>query len=115
MKSSALMRHAAYDVVQDYLQMRREAHSISNVMRIETSARILRAAREGDAGVVVLLTGGRAGSVTSASVKSGIGAAAGGCANGGMIERRPPGCTGCINCGAFFPMLVQEFTAESDQ
>jgi hypothetical protein len=109
------MRHAAYDVVQDYLQMRREAHSISNVMRIETSVRIMRAASEGDAGVVVLLTGGRAGSATSASVKSGIGAAAGGCANGGMVVRRSPGFGGDIKGGAFFPMLVQEFTAESDQ
>lgn len=109
------MRHAAYDVEQDYLQMRREAHSISNAMRIETSVRILRAACEGDAAVVVLLTGGRAGSATSASVKSGIGAAAGGCASGRMVERRPPGCGGCMNSGMFFPMLVQEFTAQSDQ
>jgi hypothetical protein len=114
-KSSALMHHAAYDVVQDYLQMRREAHSISNAMRIETSVRILRAACEGDAAVVVLLTGGRAGSATSASVKSGIGAAAGGCASGAMVKMRLPGCGGCINSGALFPMLVQEFTAESDQ
>lgn len=86
----------------------REAHSISNVTRIKTSVCILRAACEGDAGVVVLLTGGRAGSATSASVKSGIGAAAGGCA--GMVERRPPGVGGDIKSGAFFPMLVQEFT-----
>ena len=90
--------------------MRREAHSISNVMRIETSVCILRAACEGDAGVVVLLTGGRAGSATSASVKSGIGAAAGGCAFPGMVERRSPGFGGDIKSGAFFPMLMQEFT-----
>lgn len=64
--------------VQDYLQIRREAHSTSNVTRMETSVFILRAACEGDEAVVVLLTGGRGGSATSESVKSGIGAAAGG-------------------------------------
>lgn len=81
-------------------------------MRIETSVRILSVACEGDAAVVVLLTGGRAGSATSASVNSGIGAAAAGCADAAMVVRRPPGCGGFIKDGAFFPMLVQEFTAE---
>lgn len=108
------MRHDTYDAVQDYLQTRRDAHSISNVMRIETSVCILRVAWEGDAALVVLLTGGRAGSATSASVKSGIGAAAGGSPAGGMVERRPPGCGGFIKSGAFFPMLMQEFTAERE-
>ena len=64
--------------VQDYLQIRREAHSTSNVMRMEASVFILRAAWEGVEAVVVLLTGGRGGSAMSESVKSGIGAAAGG-------------------------------------
>ena len=64
--------------VQDYLQIRREAHSTSNVMRMETSVFTLRPAWEGVEAVVALLTGGRGGSAMSESVKSGIGAAAGG-------------------------------------
>ncbi|WVZ74799.1 hypothetical protein U9M48_022935, partial [Paspalum notatum var. saurae] len=92
------------------LELRKGAHSIRSVTRIETSVRILRDAWEGDAAVVVLLTGGRAGSATSASVKSGIGAAVGGCADGTMTERSPPGWAGSIKSGVFLP--TQEFTAE---
>jgi hypothetical protein len=79
---------------------------------IETSIRTLRPACEGDS-AVVLLTGGRGGSATSDSVKSGIGAAAGGCTDLSMSERRPPGWGGCIKIGVFFPILKQEFTAET--
>lgn len=93
-----------------YIQIRREAHSISNVTRIETSVRILMTACDG-AGAVALLTGGRGGSATSESVKSGIGAIAGGCADLSMVVMRP-GWAGSMKFGVLFPMFKQEFTAE---
>lgn len=75
-------------------------------MRTETSVLVPRAA-------VVLMTGGRGGSAISEFVKSGNEAVAGGCAGGLIVERSPPGCTGCIKAGPFFPKLVQVFTAKT--
>jgi hypothetical protein len=71
-------------------------------------------AKEGAGAVLALvnLAAGRGGSDTSDSVRSGIGANAGGCAGLLMICRRSPGRAGDMKVGVFFPMFMHLFTAK---
>lgn len=59
-------------------------------------------------------TGGNGGSDTSASVRTGKGAAAGGVEPGAANCNRPPGGTGFINTGVSLPGLRHEFPAPGD-
>lgn len=56
--------------------------------------------------------GGRGGSTTSETSRTGIGATAGGCASGAMSPNRPPTWTGRIYVGALSPCFEQAFPAQ---
>jgi len=58
------------------------------------------------------LAGGRGGSATSESVRSGMGANAGGRADLTMVSMRSPARAGSMKTGVLFPMLMQLFTAK---
>jgi hypothetical protein len=83
------------------------------VTRIGIGVCILHA-KEGAGAVLALfnLGAGRGGSDTSDSVRSGIGANAGGCAGLLMICRRSPGRAGDMKVGVFFPMFMHLFAAK---